>query len=427
MNGIQNCSSGLPWTGSTTGTGSIVGSNVQVTDLNGCCTTTAGSQTSAIQDQDLVWVSADSGSTLGACNSGGATTPTAVHASVSGTTVFTYPKPSSSCTTPTNIAYIGVSQSWAVPYELPYKTALKAFWAAVVAHYGPGFSLPATGGMNYFTQLNYFRFGGSVGSEWYPYCTTGNNSSGVPAGLVNLSPASYMYTSSLWQGYYQEMGNYLQSLGPALQVIHSINAVDGDYATPVAEAGFAVGWSNRFGWSDGFGSQGLSAQDSVNCSSGGCPISTCVSPATCSASNWYPLFQTYGASGIPLELQPIALSDERNTACSPACGPSSTSGDLRVFLPFAVTAGGTDFEIYWRDLSLAYDKNNYCTLAAPNTCAGATSVSLSGWLTSYPQARGFFQDVGQGGGTYCTGSGYQTGSTGNCEYQSKTDAAHGQH
>jgi hypothetical protein len=308
-----------------------------------------------------------------------------------------------------------------------------------VAHYGPSFSLTPPGGLptNYFPQLNYFRFGGSVGSEWYPYCVTGTNTSGSAVGLVTLLPSAYTYTTANWLTYYNEMGNYLQSLGPALQVIHSINAAQSpttgttDYSVPVTEASDAVGWANRYGWRDGFGSQGLSAQDYLSCSSGGCPVSTCVSPTTCSASNWYPLFSTYGSLGVPLELQPIALSYPNDTNCTNGCSPSTYSGDLQTFLwPFAINQGGTDFEIYWRDLSLAYDVNNYCQLTGlPPACTtSGTSITLGGQIPDPTHLLDFFQATGQGDkNPYCSGNLPQGGAKGNCGYQNNIDAAHGQH
>jgi hypothetical protein len=233
--------------------------------------------------------------------------------------------------------------------------------------------------------------------------------------------------------YYDEMGNYLQSLGPALQVIHSINAAESpqDYTYGSLEAALAVTWANRFGWRDGFGSQGLSAQDQISCTAvGGCPVSTCVSPTTCSASNWYPMFGTYGPQGVPLELQPIALSYPNDTHCTNGCSPTTYSGDLQTFLyPFATSAGGTDFEIYWRDLSLAYDVNNYCALSGfPYTSCLSGSVTLGGQIANLGQQNQFFQAVGQGDDlTDCGSNSPQPHSSGNCGYAINVSKAHGQH
>jgi hypothetical protein len=423
INALKDCT-GVPWTGTSPSSGasySPTPPTVTVTDTN-CCS--GASQGSTVQDQDLVWVTASP--------SGCGTTSAGATASVAmgSTTQFSY-SPSGTCSSPTSVKYISAAQSWAVPYESPYKSALKAYWAAVVAHYGPSFSLGVT---NYFSQLNYFRFGGSVGSEWFPYCV----SNGAGVGLAYLTPMSYAFTSGVWLGYYQEMGNYLQSLGPPFKVIHSINVVETspgtlDYTYPTAEAGYAVGWSNAFGARDGFGSQGLSAKDYVNCTTG----PGCNTGAQYSASNWYPLFQTYGPRGVPIELQPIALSYEGDLDCiTPVvCGVTTYSGDLPTFLyPFATDAGGTDFEIYWRDLSLAYDVNNYCALNAPPpppppvSCTFSTSVTTGTQISPASLQLTFFQDVGQGNNpTQCGSNTPQTHATGKCQYATNINSAHGQH
>jgi len=157
---------------------------------------------------------------------------------------------------------------------------------------------------------------------------------------------------SLWLNYYQQMGNYLQSLGPPWKVVHSINAAETspvNYGYATQEAAYAVGWSNAFGVRDGFGSQGLSALDYVNCFSDTCPVCT-TGGAHCAASNWYPLFGQYSSMGVPLELQPESLSYPGDWDCSnPVCGTGNGkfSGDLPTFLyPFATNQGTTDVEVY---------------------------------------------------------------------------------
>jgi hypothetical protein len=305
-------------------------------------------------------------------------------------------------------------------------SALQAFWAAVVAHYSPGFTL---NGNPYYSQLNYVRFGGSVGSEWYPYCTSS---------LLTL-PGSYAYTESLWvNNYYLQMGNYLQSLGPPFNVIHSINAIattpaSTGYTYATQEAGYAVGWSNRFGVRDGFGSQGLSALDEYNCTT----PNNCTTGSLYSASNWYPMFLQYYGYGVPLELQPESISYPNDTTCGQVSGPTcgtgngNYSGDLPTFLyPFATSAGATDVEVYWRDLELAYDPSNYCDITG-STCVLSGSITPDDQLTGLPQQNQFFSSgtalgpgVGIGGlGTTCGG----TQGSGNCNYRTNINNAHGQH
>jgi hypothetical protein len=413
INAVANtaCSS-VPWMGTVSTSASYASGQVTV-NSTGCCA--AGNESATIQNGDTVWVNA-SPAACGTSSSG-------TQATVSGSSSFSYtPNASGSCTgAPTSVTFISPSESWSVPYELPYMSALKAFWAAVVAHYGSNFKLPAGMGTNYYSQLNYFRFGGSVGSEWYPYCISGMPSSGP-----------YAYSETAWLNYYLNMGNYLQSLGPPWRVIHSINAATTTpasigYGYATQEAAYAVTWSNRFGVRDGFGSQGLSMQDDINCTGS----NSCNPGPPYSASNWYPLFLNYNAYGVPLELQTIALSYPGDTTCTTpypiGCTPNTYAGDLPSFLPFATTAGATDFEIYWRDLSLAYDVNNYCSLSV-GACNSLQSITPGSQINPSTLQYTFFQDVGQGNtNPYCSGNLPQSGATGNCEYQNYLDSAHGQH
>ena len=213
------------------------------------------------------------------------------------------------------------------------------------------------------------------------------------------------------------------------------SAVEGAPISPVAAStDYALGWSNRYGVRDGFGSQGLSAADYVACVTHNCDTPPLAPPYN-SASNWHPKFLQYNTHGVPLELQPIALSYPGDTDCtSPVCGVTTYSGDLPTFLyPFATSAGGTDFEIYWRDLSLAYDGNNYCKFNTmppppPFSCAGATSVTPGNQINPPTLQVTFFQAVGQGNNpSLCGNNMPQTGSTGNCSYANNINHTHAQH
>ncbi|MFZ0761664.1 MAG: hypothetical protein WAM69_17080, partial [Candidatus Sulfotelmatobacter sp.] len=57
---------------------------------------------------------------------------------------------------------LSVQQSWPVPYETPYKTALESFIAAAILHFNASPNL---------SQIAYMRVGRSAGGEAYPYCT----------------------------------------------------------------------------------------------------------------------------------------------------------------------------------------------------------------------------------------------------------------
>jgi hypothetical protein len=425
INGVRDCM-GVPWTGTdlinaggsyTLGTGDTI--NVH---LMNCCSVTVGDQSSLLQMGDLVWVNSG--------NPNNSTGPMGSTISVADVNDFTYTTMGMPATG-SDLTFISAAQSWAVPYEAPYMSALQALWAAVVAHYGPSYTIGPT---NYFSQLNYFRFGGSAGSEWYPYCVTGTGNY-----LENL-PWPYTFTMARWLGYYETMGLYLQSLDPAVKIIHSINATDVDlpdaYCYADDEAAMAVTFSNRFGVRDGFGSQGLSVQDVVNCTTmGPCTNDGCSGRTNYSASDWVPLFDASGASGVPLELQPESLSYPGDTNCTPpptcGVGDGKYSGDLPTFLPFATTNGATDVEVYWRDLELTYDPFNYCSLIdSGSSCAAyPASINLGGQISNVGQQNSFFQDVGQGSAPPIPGclTTPQMYAIGNCSYAVAINGAFGPH
>lgn len=173
---------------------------------------------------------------------------------------------------------------------------------------------------------------------------------------------------------------------------------------------------NGHGFYDGFGSQGLSLLDTLTVScTGGMTGST--------ASNWCPGFGSYYKTGSPLELQQLSLSNETDSSCS-ACGiPPADSGNLRVWLPFAVTNHMTVLELYYHDAGLAYDPN-YCASFFGGVCTGG--YTTRDFLTPSLQ-RTFMNDVGQGMNCPGGGSGAGNASTGNCAYAIALDAAHGYH
>ncbi len=244
--------------------------------------------------------------------------------------------------------FISAAQSSAVPYELPYRSALKALWAATFAHYGAGFSISGT---NVSSQLGYKRGGESVGGEAYPYCIGDGT-----FGMTHLS-SPYTYTKAGWISYFSEMLQWAGSQHPFMKVFAPINEAgsptDRNYGTQ--EAAAAVVNGNGHGFVDGFGSQGLSASDQVN----GCSSST---------SDWCSSFGLWWKTGAPLELQQLSLSDETDADCmhghgtnGPNCGtPPQDSGDLRVWLPFAQQNHMTILELYYHDAGLAFDPL-YCT------------------------------------------------------------------
>lgn len=285
---------------------------------------------------------------------------------------------------------ISVQQSWNVPYETPYKTAWETFIAAAIAHFNASPNLP---------QISYMRIGRSVGGEAYPYCTSN---------LQEL-PAPNTYSKSSWLDYYGEIADFIQSQNPKMVILDPLNEagtpVDPAYGT--SEADIAMAHHNATGQIDGFGSQGLRANDESHYDQN--------PPAYC-ASDWCGTFDTYYQTEPNLELQQRDLSD-------PIGATSSLTGDLRPLLPFAVERHATILELYALDALLAFDPN-YCVLTVPDTGA-CTAGSVSVAPTDQPPTNlspqnqySYFQSVGQPG---------QTGASGDGSYAAAIKSAQGTH
>jgi len=258
---------------------------------------------------------------------------------------FQYTTSSNLGTSCTGCIYITAAQSSPVPYEQPYTVAWEAFLAAANLHFHPSYSPQ---GSNLGPQLGYMRSGTWVGGESYVYCS---------ADLANLNDP-YKYTVSKWLSDYQGKVNYVQSLSPTMVRYWPIDP----NTTPDTMAQYATSAANGHGFVNGFGSQGLSARDSVL----GCGQAN---------SDWCNLFTggpglpKYYTFGMPLQLQQISISDETQHCTNAGdCGtPPKSAGDLRDWLPFAVLNRATIFEMYYLDLALAFD-SQYCT-APVNRCA----------------------------------------------------------
>jgi hypothetical protein len=414
INALKDCATGLPWVGTVpSGTVSVSGSTVTVNDI-GCCSTTS-TQSNLVQSGDTVWVNV---TTPAACSTGAMGT-TATTASAG---QFTYPAPTgcSGAINRTNVTYISAIQSWPVPYELPYKSALKALWAATFLHYNSTYSIS---GSNVSGQLGYIRPGESVGGEVFPYC--------VSSLKALASPYTYVKSGSSgsqvgWLDYFDEMIDWGESQTPFMKFFAPIDTADSppDIGYATHEASKAVVSSNGHGLVDGYGSQGLSLLDSLNT----CPNAT---------SNWCWLFgntPTWYKNGSPLELQQISLSDPDDSQCdsttSPpplhACGiPPRDSGDMRTWLSFAVTNHMSVLELYYLDAALAFDPNYCASFNMFGECVGySVGNSSNTFLTTALQAT-FMNEVGQGSKCSPPVSGAGGASTGNCAYATAINAAHG--
>ncbi len=402
---VMECS-GVPWTG-TVPSGSVTsGSTVTVNDTS-CCSMTS-TQSNVIQTGDLVWVNVVGSS---ACS----TTSAGTMATVNNSGQFYY-TPQGSCSgsiSNSNVTYISAIQSWPVPYEWPYKAALQALWAATFAHFNSNYTAKNAGGtsVNVGKQLGYIRPGESAGGEAFPYCTANLKALAAPYTYAKQNDGPHPVGTYVgWLDYYKEMLQWGKSQTPYMNFFAPLNAADGnDLDYGYQEANAAAISSNGHGFIDGFGSQGLSLRDSLN----GC---------TLSASNWCPSFGNWYTSAMPLELQQLSLSDERDSTCS-SCGvPPGDSGDLRLWLPFAVNNHITILELYYLDAGLAYDQN-YCTaISGLGVCTGYNPGSNT-FLNTTIQAT-FMNHVGQG--KNCPGGG-PTYSNGNCSYAQCLNDAHGPH
>ncbi len=225
-----------------------------------------------------------------------------------------------------------------------------------------------------------------------------------------------------WLDYYNEMLQWGELQTPYMKFFTPLNAVGSDLDYGTQEAGAAASSSNGHGFIDGFGSQGLSLLDYNNCAS--------------SASNWCTMFGTWYPGTMPLELQQVSLSDEQDENCttqSPppnnACGtPPGDSGDLRVWLPYAVTNHLTALEVYYLDAGLAFDPNYCASFTAPPSvrCVGGYNIGSNTFLTTTLQAT-FMNAVGQGSNCNPPVSGAGGASTGNCAYATTINNAHGAH
>ena len=335
---------------------------------------------------------------------------------IDSTTVFHF---TTTCTADCNVSGLGTAitsvQSWVVPYQTPMKTALKAFMAAVIQHFGRNHS----GIVVKPDQVYYMRLGKSVGGESFVYCT---------GHLPNDPTTGLPYSPTTWKNYITEMTNFEQAQSPTMLIFEPINRVDGtanDPNYPNYEAADAVKHGNTYGATLGFGSQGLSLFDKTQFTQG----------QSC-ASNWCSLFNNNSAQGSPLELQQIANSDPTDQTCGTNganCIPGGDSGDLRVWLPFAYQSRHLNvLELYSVDADLVFDPQ-FCFLVAGN-CDTGSYTSVNG-LSTAQQLKYFQPDgidpksgVGLGNTNLCyTGPGLQTLAQGDCSYRDAINLAHGYH
>ncbi len=194
--------------------------------------------------------------------------------------------------------------------------------------------------------------------------------------------------------------------------------LDSDDSYGMREAQQAVLYGNATGTTDGLGSQGLSVLDTSALN--GCSMAT---------SYWCDAFAAYNPLGSPLELQQLSLSDPFDSTCSPplspsGCGtpPSGDSGDLRIWLPFAVANDANVIELYYLDAALAFDPHYCRVFTSLGACVSGYDLTGSGTFLTSAQQGQFMNFVGQG--TNCNPPVAGNGA-GNCAYAAAINSAHG--
>ena len=400
LNGVKDCTTttGVPWKGTTSATFKGPGTTITVTTTQTCCSTGSPFAPGTIVSGDMIWV--------GATGSGNdqnftITSRYGTPANVLSSTKFTYTVPNAVTVDCLTCSFIGTAQSSPVPYELPYLTAWEAFMAAANLHFNPNYAGAGS-------QLGYVRSGTWSGGESFAYCTT---DPGGYNGLTGMDPpyglVSNLDNTNTWTSDYQKKVNHITSLSPTMVRYWPVDTVDNHIFYPDTMAGYARNAS----YTNGFGSQGLSLLDEN--SAGAC--------ASTVPGDWCNLFSnTYYKFGMPLELQQISISNPDINPCNPTqCGvpPNKFSGDMRGWLPFAVSKGATVFEVYYQDLGLAYDPN-FCSGTGVSTCSGTMYhcyVPAASNVTPALEC-GWFNEVGKGA-TTCPGGCYSTA----------IDQAHGPH
>ncbi|HET6220142.1 MAG TPA: hypothetical protein VFE27_24150 [Acidobacteriaceae bacterium] len=398
LNGVKDCNPGVPWTGTSVAVSGATfmgsGSTVTVT-YSGCCSTGSPFVAGTIANGDMVWVGSQPTDVAFQVLSRYGT-PVAVNVLTPNQFTYSVSSATGSCL---SCVYLSTGQSSPVPYEQPYTAAWEAFIAAANLHFNTSYAGAGS-------QLGYVRSGTWSGGESFAYCTAGGLFNGLtgmdnPYGFV-----SNLDNTNTWTLDYQEKVNYVASLNPTMVRYWPVDTVDNHVFYPDTMSGYA----RNAGYTNGFGSQGLSLLDEG--SAGAC--------AGTVPGDWCNLFSnTYYKFGMPLELQQISISDPDIDPCNPTqCGtpPNKFSGDMRGWLPFAVTKGATVFEVYYQDLGLAYD-TSYCSGTGVSTCTGTYHCYVPAASNVTPLLEcGWFNEVGKGA-TTCPGGCYSTA----------IDQAHGPH
>lgn len=431
---------------------------------SGTTTVTATLNSHGYTTGQTIWVNATAGSGTFSQYSN---TTTGVVITVTGANTFTYTVGTSATDTAT-LTLVADSESYVVPYELPYLVARQAFIKATFLHYNASYT-NAVGGTA--AQLNYWRGGQSAGGEVFPFCYSNMGSLSPPYTLALDTATAPGTGSDCFIGgctnwgfvdYYNNDLKFVEGLHPFMRVATSLNnggtgsLPNNSYSR--TESTNAAARTNGNALFDIIGEQGASVDDITAYFLNPTQAFSTLNPPNMCGNNGCNNVTANFASGMPIEFQVISISSYRDAACNPAenggskCSvPSTTtggdSGDMRQMLAFYTGLPATDgtntvtlaghasiYECYYRDCALALDPN-FCALnGGATTCTSSyTNVSSNYTWYLYSSASAYefhaFQAVGLGPlcGAQYTSATLQAGGTGDCSYALALKNFHGQH
>lgn len=255
-----------------------------------------------------------------------------------------------------------------VVFQTPFSTAWRAAIHAALLHIA---------GASYASKVQYVRVGGACGGEWYPFAIEGL--------LTQVSPSNRTQLQSVWAAYCSAVQATIVAAGTSLKFVQALNggsaAVSISYAWADQEASIAA--SNSLGLGcEGLQTGDVEAFNAHGYSSGGSAIS-----GFPTADSAY-LYKTYSTAPI-LQFQTLAASDPT--------GANTQMGSLVPLLPYAVSLGATDIELYYADWQVAYDPTSPLN--------GYSAAYQAAFLAAAGSAGGGTGGGGGGGGAGGGGSG----------------------
>lgn len=393
-------------------------------------------------------------------------TTSGVTITVTSANAFTYTVGTSASDTAT-LTLVADSESYVVPYELPFLAARQAFLKAVHIHFNSSYT-NAVGGTA--AQLGYWRNGQSAGGEVYPFCYSNMQNLSAPYTLAADTPTTPGAGNSCFVGvsctswgfvtYYDDDLYFGQTLHSYMRLYNSLNnggtGSSVNYGYSRTENNTANLYTNGSGVFDGIGEQGAALSDITDYANNPSQTFSTLNPSNMAGNDGVYLAFTHYNSGMPLEIQPISTSAYDDGNCTsqakngsghctvPSTSTGGDSGDMRQWLAFysglpandgtightnvVLTGHDSILECYYRDCALALDPN-FCTISGSgcSTYYSAPAGNYSWWTATYINTA--FNTVGLGsfcGGQYTSGT-LQGTSTGDCSYALALKNFHGQH